>query len=90
MQFYTLNMFMHVYNKRGRDFLHEQFYFKFFTDLILYGDFYIEGNTDVLYIMFYFTFLVDKKKKKKSSIFQRNHLSLFTDLCGKSCFGEIQ
>ena len=53
MQFYTLNMFMHVYNKRGRDFLHEQFYFKFFTDLILYGDFYKEGNTDVLYIMFY-------------------------------------
>ena len=31
--------------------------FKFFTDLILYGDFYIEGNTDVLYIMFYFTFI---------------------------------
>ena len=75
MQFYTLNMFMHVYNKRGRDFLHEQFYFKFFTDLILYGDFYIEGNTDVLYIMFYFTFFYliagqerkrcKKKKKKK-------------------------
>ena len=57
MQFYTLNIFMHVYNKRGRDFLHEQFYFKFFTDSILYGDFYIEGNTDVLYIMFYFAHL---------------------------------
>ena len=57
-------MFMHVYNKRGRDFLHEQFYFKFFYRFNSNGDFYIEGNTDVLYIMFYFTisfFFTEKK-----------------------------
>ena len=54
MQFYTLNMFMHVYNKRGRDFLHEQFYFKFLL-ILFHMEIFIQRNTNVLCIMFYFT-----------------------------------
>ena len=77
MQFYTLNMFMHVYNKRGRDFLHEQFYFKFYTDFISYGDFYIGEYQCIVYnVLFCFLYKPQARPKQKFSMVEMLNLQL--------------